>query len=130
VRDLYTELRRHERAGERRVHIAHDDEHIRGELQEHRLERRHRARRLLGVRAGADAQIRIRLGEPELLEEHVRHGAVVVLAGMYENLLKGAAVTIHRVHERRGLHEVGTCAYDVQNFHVFREVRWWTTIVC
>jgi hypothetical protein len=21
------------------------------------------------------------------------------------------------VHERRGLHEVGACAYDVQNFH-------------
>jgi hypothetical protein len=36
---------------------------------------------------------------------------------MHENLLESAALALHRVHERRGLHEIRACTYDVQNFH-------------
>jgi len=50
-------------------------------LQQHRLEGQHDAGRLLRMAAGAHAQVDIWLGQLQVLEEHLRHVVVVMLAG-------------------------------------------------
>ena len=66
VRDRDVELDRGERAGERRVDVARDDDAGRAPLEQHLLDADERPRRLLAVRAGADAEEDVRLGQAEL----------------------------------------------------------------
>ena len=75
-----------------------------------RLEGGHDPRRLLGVRAGADSEVRIRLGQPELGEEDVRELGVVVLARVHERAREPRAAG--GLEHGRGLHEVGPGAGD------------------
>ena len=84
VGDRVVLLRGDEGAGEGRVDVA-DDDHDRGvETAELRLERGHDPRGLLGVAAGAHAEMSVRLGQAQLGEENVRELGVVVLAGVHE----------------------------------------------
>ena len=110
VGDRVLLLRGDEGARECRVHVA-DHDHDRGvEAPELGLEGGHDPRRLLGVRPGADAEVRIGLGQAELGEEDVRELGVVVLAGVHEcGREPGAAGGLEH---GRGLHEVGASPCD------------------
>ena len=48
----------------------------------------------------------IRLRNAKLLEKHIVHFAVVVLAGM-DDLESQAAMRLQRTHDRRDFHEIG-----------------------
>ncbi len=73
--------------------------------------------RLARVAAGTHAEVRDRLGKPEVGEEDVGHERVVVLPGVDDALpdpqLGQAA------HDGRRLDEVGTSAQHVQNEGIF-----------
>jgi len=61
---------------------------------------------LPGMAAGADAEVEIGIGQPQIAQEIVRHVGVVMLAGMDEDRREIAA-RLKRVPERRHLHEIG-----------------------
>ena len=69
VRHRNPQLCRSERAGQGRIRVAVNERHVRRPFPQHRLERREHARRLLGRSAGPDAQLVVRRGHIELLEE-------------------------------------------------------------
>lgn len=71
-----------ERGRERRVDIARDDHEVRGLLAQHGLQALHGARGLLAVASRADAQEVVWSRHAEVVEEHLGHQPVVVLAGM------------------------------------------------
>ncbi len=70
---------------------------------------------LNSMRAGADFEIDLRRGNAHLAKENVGKGFVVVLAGMDEDRLD-LGVALHFAHERRNFGEIGTGAYDVDDF--------------
>jgi len=107
-------------------------------LQQHRLEGQHDARRLLRLAARPHAQVDVRPGQLEIIEKHLRHIVVVMLAlwntsysnldsvqeaystglaGVHQELLKVLLVVNHLPHDGGGFHEVGTGAGDVDNLH-------------
>ena len=53
--------------------------------------------------------------EIKLLEKHVRHARIVVLAGMNKDLVH-AGSHLQCVEHGRHLHEIWACTDDVQNF--------------
>ena len=87
--------------------------------------------------AGAHAQVDVRLGQLQVLEEHLRHVVahsswtlswtgqyrakyrVVVLAGVHQELLELLRVLRHLPHDGGGFHEVGAGTDDVEDFHQF-----------
>jgi hypothetical protein len=95
--------------------------HGRGDVADHQAQRAalaqqqllvadHDGRRLLGLRARADLEIDVRIGNAELAEEVTRHALVVMLAGMHQAHAQAAAgplPRLHRAQDRRDLHEVG-----------------------
>ena len=84
-------LRRRERGGQRRVRVSVDQRQIRLCLGEHPFEETEDPRGLLGVRAAPGAELAVRRGYPELLEEDLRELVVVVLAGVDEHLAMALA---------------------------------------
>ena len=62
---------------------------------------------------GADLQQVLGLPDPELLEEHVRHRPVVVLAGVDHDVRIGPEPVARGRDHRGHLHEVGAGADDV-----------------
>ena len=82
VGDRYVHLRRGQRRRQGRVDVARDDDQVGLLGGQHRLEPLDRARRLLGVAAGADLEHVVGLGHAQLLEEDLRHQPVVVLPGV------------------------------------------------
>ena len=111
VRDRAQRLGRDQRGGQRRVHVAVDDHERRSDGRERALERDHQRRRLARLGARPDAEVDVGRGQPEVAEEHVGHGRVVVLAGVDEPLVR--APRPERRDDGRGLHEVGPRADDV-----------------
>ena len=71
---------------------------------------------LHGMGAGAELEIDVRRGNAHLAEENIGKGGVVVLAGVHQDGID-LRVALHFAHERRNLREIGTCTYDVDNFH-------------
>ena len=65
VRDGHAALRRDERAGERRVDVADDEHGVAAIAVEPLLEARPSPGRLHGVRAGADPEVDVRLGDAQ-----------------------------------------------------------------
>ncbi len=112
MRDGQIELGGDQRRGERRVDVADDDDEVRPLLGEDRLEAEHHRRGLRRVAAAADAEIPIRLRQRQLVEEDLRQGVVVVLAGVDEPLGEAAALR-QRGHHRRRLDEVRAGPDDV-----------------
>ena len=109
VSDADAEFLGGEGAGNRRVHVSHDDHPIRTMFQARRLERHHDARGLLGMRAGAHLQVDVGLGNAEVAEEVVRHVPAVVLAGVDEEQIGGGMPVSPRGERpvnRGDLHEV------------------------
>ena len=68
---------------------------------------------LPGVRAGADAQVRDRLGQAQVGEEDVRHQRVVVLTGVDDALPHTELAECS--HHRGRFHEIGTSTQNVQD---------------
>ena len=110
--DRDVELHRRERAGERRVDVAGDDDEVGLPVEQDPLDPDERPRRLLRVGARADAEEDVRLRQVELGEEDVRHVRVVVLAGVDEVELDLRGELAERAVHRRRLHEVRARADD------------------
>ncbi len=73
--------------------------------------------RLLGVRAGSDAQADVRLGESEILVEQGRELAVVVLPRVERDEVDAS---VQRRVQRSGLDELGPVARDREEAHYLR----------
>ncbi len=86
VRDGDAEFGGGERAGERAVGVAVDDDGVGRFALHHRLKSLEHLRRLARVRAGADAEVVVGLRQRQLLEEDVGHAGIVMLAGVHEDL--------------------------------------------
>jgi len=95
--------------------VAGHDHPVRLVVQQHRLEPLHDQGRLLGMRTGADSQVHIRLWQLQLIEEHLRHTGIIVLAGVDEDLFVVAGILRHLADDRRDLHKIGPCAHDVED---------------
>ena len=105
-----------QRAGDRGVDVAHDDNGIRRVAGQYRLEPLHDFSRLHGVRARADFQIDIRARNAELLEKQLAHPLVVVLARVDEprRYIWPAG---NLPHQGRHLHKVGPRPGDDNKLH-------------
>ena len=108
--DRDVELDGGERGGERRVDVARDDDEVGRLVEQELLDRDERPRRLLAVRAGPHAEELVGLRHPELVEEHLRHALVVVLARVHEAQLDLGGLLLERPVNRGDLHEVRPCA--------------------
>ena len=117
VGDRDAHLRRGQRRRQGRVDVAGDDDQVGPLVGEHRLEPLHRARRLLGVAARADLEHVVGLGHAELLEEHVRHQPVVVLAGVDDGVTGVGQARPQRPDHRRRLDQVRPRADHVEDAH-------------
>ena len=111
MRDGDQQLRADERARERRVHVADDDDPIRPLIFADLVVLDHHTSRLLCVATAADSKVDRRLRKLQIREERVGHVRVVVLAGMHD---ARAAPRLLRqgVIERRDLHEIGARSSD------------------
>ena len=79
------------------------------------LEGHHDLAGLLGMAAGTDVEVDVGGPEAEVVEEHVAHGGVVVLAGVDQfGLVTGR---LQRIEHRFDLHEVGSRSGDTSNLH-------------
>ena len=103
-----------ERTGERGVRVAVDERQVRLELGQYRLQREQHARGLLGVRARADAQLTIRRGHAELVEEDLGELVVIVLARVHDQLL---VLLAQQPRHRGGLYELRAVANDRKDSH-------------
>src|SRR5690606_15285763 len=110
-----------EGAGERRVRVAVHDDDVGPLLENDPLELDEHPAGLVRMRAGADAEVDGRPRDVKLLEEHVRHAAVVVLAGMHDDVVEArpipAAEPVHRATDRRDLHELRAGPDDAERTH-------------
>ena len=103
-----------ERAGERRVRVPVDEHDVRPFAPHHRLEPREHRPGLRAVQSAPHAQVVIRLGEAELLEEHGGHPVIVMLPRVHEYLVEAVA---QRLTQRCGLDELRTGSDDGQEAH-------------
>jgi hypothetical protein len=71
-------------AGERRIDVADHHHHVGPTFAAYLLKRSHYRRSLLRVRRPAEGERHVRRGDLEVLEEHVVHLAVEVLAGVHQ----------------------------------------------
>ena len=99
VRDRDVELHGRERARERRVGVAEDDDALGPLREQDLLDPRQHARGLRGVGARARVEAVIRVGEPELLEEDRGELAVVVLARVQHDLVDRPGFGVPRTGE-------------------------------
>jgi hypothetical protein len=67
---------------------------------------------VLAVGATAYAEVVVWLGNFQLIEEHVRHVRIVVLAGMYDNFLNIGAVFFEGSRYDSGFNELRTGTDD------------------
>jgi hypothetical protein len=109
------ELRSHQTARDRAVHVANDHHGAGIAVACHGLERLHDLGGLHGG-AAAHAQVQIRLGNAQLPEEQVAHVVVVVLAGVHEDRLDPRDVGVG-LHQGSDLHQVGPGPDDVEDPH-------------
>ncbi len=117
VGDRQAHLHRGQHRRQGRVDVAGDDQQVGLLVLDHRLQPLHRARRLLGVGAGADLEHVIGRGHAELLEEDLRHRPVVVLAGVDDHVVAVRQAAPHRGDHRGGLDEVGSGTDHVEDSH-------------
>ena len=101
-------------AGQRGVGVAVDEDGVRGDLGEQRLQRCELARGLRGVGPTGDPQLMVGRRDLELGEEDGGELVVVVLAGVHEDLLVGGA---QQARDRGGLDELRPVADDREDLH-------------
>ncbi len=66
--------------------------------------------------AGADFQINIGLGHPQVIKEGLAHFLVVVLPSMNEKVLNLLWISVHRLDDRGHFHKIRACADDIYDF--------------
>ena len=120
VTDGNSELGTDQRRGDRRVHVAIDEDEIGLALEQDGLECQHDGGGLLGVGAGTDFQVVVGLRHFQLLEKYVRHGGVVVLPGVDQSL-PHSGMRRQRAQDGSGFHEIRPGADDVKNVHMNRQ---------
>jgi hypothetical protein len=116
VADREQKLACGQRGGHGRVHVARHEHDVRLGLQQDRLEPLHDRGRLLRVRPGPDAERIFRLPHAELLDEDLGHLAVVVLAGVDEDVFELVATPAELSRDRCDLHHVRPRADHGQDF--------------
>ncbi len=94
------------RRGKRRIDIADNDHHIGLLLLHDRLDAHQHLAGLLRVTAGTDTQVDMGLGHAEVDKKELAHLFVIVLAGMYQNVVDIAAFEF--IDNGCNLHKVGT----------------------
>ena len=114
VRDRDVQLGADQRAGQRGVRVAVDEQPVRLLLDRDGLDARQHRPGLHPVPARADLQVGVRRGDVELAEEQVRHRFVVVLAGVEQELLVLAAKGLRN---GRGFDELRSRADHRENLH-------------
>ena len=105
VGDVRPGLGCNKRTRDSRIDVADDDDEVRTNALEQRLESGHHPRGLDGVSAGADLEAVVGWPDTELLEEDLAHAGVVVLPGVYQNCLHGPP--FERIKDRLDFDEVG-----------------------
>ena len=99
------ELAAHHGAGGGRVDVADHDDPVGPVAQRDLLIGDHHSAGLLGMAAGTDSEMMVRLRKSEVREEGVRHVDVVMLAGVDEHRLEARRLD-EGMPERRHLHEI------------------------
>jgi len=122
VRDGHVEIGGHQGGGQRAVDVAGHDHEVRLALQDDRLKSLQQPGGLRRLRARADTEIDVGLGQAELVKEDIAERCVVVLPGVHERLLEdharraaGAVPRLAGGNHRRDLDEVGPRADHVEN---------------
>src|SRR5579883_598430 len=82
MRERNMQFCRRQRSRERGIGIAKDDHPIWPLIKQHLLDSFEHAPRLCAMRTGTTAKMIVRLRQGQLLEELLRHGEIIVLAGM------------------------------------------------
>ena len=117
VCDRDAELHRGQGGGEGRVDVAGHDHQVGPVVDQERLEALHHPGGLLGVGAGPDLEHVVRLGDPELLEEDLRHHPVVMLSRVDDRLV-GFGQPFTQSRDQRGhLYEIRPGAEHVHDSH-------------
>ena len=114
--DRNQKLGAHNRGCHGGIHVAIDKYKVGLAIGNHRLKAGDDFGGLAGVAAGTDAQVQVRSGHIQLLEENVRHVRVIVLPGVDQSLARSVVPGQCRQYGSY-FHEVGTSAYNVQNVH-------------
>src|SRR5205814_8936066 len=102
--------------GERRVRVAVDEQDVRLLRLESGVNALHHARRHMRVTSAMHGEVVVRVAQPKLPEEHVRHAIVEVLPRVHENLFN-AARGGERTGDGRCLDELRPCADDGEHLH-------------
>ena len=118
--DGYVQLRSHQRARQRRVGVAVDDQPVGAVVERDRLDAREHGGRLRAMGTGTHLEVAVRRRDRELAEEQVRHRVVVVLAGVQQKLLMLPA---QHARHRRSLDELRPRAYYREHLHGVRRRR-------
>ena len=114
VRERQAQLGGDERAGKRRVRVAVDEHGVRADVERGALDADEHRRGLLGVRRRADAELHVRVAQPELLSEHARERVIVVLSRVGDDELD----LLHELGVQRGrLDELRPGAGDGEQAH-------------
>ena len=115
VHHRHADLGGRKRAGERGVHVAHNQQRVRSLSLKQLLERHHRRAGLYRVRAAAHPERPRGRRNLEILEEDVRHERVVVLPGVRKARID--AGRRKRRHQRPHLDEVRACSNHNDDAH-------------
>ncbi|CPU67116.1 Uncharacterised protein [Mycobacteroides abscessus] len=115
VRERDVQLDRRPRGGERRVGVAVREDPVGPVLVEHGVEGAEDRARLHAVAAGPDAQVHVRVGDPEVAEEHVGQHRVVVLTRVDDDVL--GSCCRGRLRDRGELDELRTRTDDAEDLH-------------
>jgi len=99
------------------IDIADDENEIGLVIEKNGLDTLEDFGSLNSMSAGAHFKIDLRRGNAHLAEEDVGEGFVVVLASVDEDRFD-LRVALHFAHERSNLGEIGTGAYDVDDFQL------------
>ena len=113
--DGQVQFHRGERAGEGRVGVAVDEGPVRPVGVEDALQRGEHAAGLDSVRPAAHSEVDIRVGDPQIGEEGLRHQRVVVLARVGDDMLHAGRG--ERGGDRGELDELGAGADDAEHLH-------------
>ena len=91
-------LRGNNRGSHRGVHITIHDHPVRSLANQHRLDSLHDPCGLRGVSVRADGEIHVGRRDSQIPEERIRHGVVIVLAGVHDQLgnLRSLTGTMNR----------------------------------
>src|SRR5438874_5477868 len=116
VRHGKVQLGGRERTSEGRVRVAIDQYPLRALAQQHRFEAGQHGPRLGSMGSGANPEVDGWRGDIELVEEHLRHTVVVVLACMHQDFADLRRLSQGSGHDRR-FDKLWPCTHDADDTH-------------